>query len=165
MTKATYTLGTLSVFIVLLHGTLMPYIAIFGGRVNVLVALVVAVALNYGTATAMIVAIATGLLADTLFASALGLTALPLVVIGYTVGQVGRRLFRDEPLVAVVISFTSIAAFELLTLLLSRMVFGVWWGRAFVSAFVPTWLVNVAALPVLITWLGKVLPQRKHEVI
>ncbi|MBT9154040.1 MAG: hypothetical protein DDT39_00706 [Firmicutes bacterium] len=165
MNKATLMLCILTVVCVLLHGTLMPSLTLFGGRVNLLVALVAGVALHYGTTSGMVVALGVGLLADTLFVGVFGLTAIPLVVIGYVVGLAERQFFRDEPLVAVAVGFISIVAFELLVLLLSRMAFGVWWGGAFVQTFVPTGLVNGALIPVFLFWLARILPRRKREVI
>ncbi len=165
MSKATLTLGIVVVVSVFLHGALMPDLTLFGGRVNLLVALVAGMALRYGTTTGLAVGLVSGLLADTLFAGVFGLTAIPLVVIGYVVGQVERHFFRDELLVVVSVGFTSIVAFELLSLLLSRLAFGVWWGGAFVQAFVPTVLVNGALIPVFLSWLFKILPRHKREVI
>ncbi|MBS3985902.1 MAG: rod shape-determining protein MreD [Selenomonadales bacterium] len=165
MSRATLILGVLTGACVILHGALMPSLALFGGRLNLLVALVAGTALHYGTTTGMTIGLAAGLLADALFAGAFGLTAIPLVVIGYLAGQVERQFFRDELLVTVAVGFISIVGFELLVLLLSRHAFGVWWGGAFYRAFVPTVLVNGAFMPVLIFWLFRILPRRKREVI
>jgi rod shape-determining protein MreD len=158
-------LGVITVLVVFLHGTLMPSLALFGGRINLLVALVTGAALHYGTIPGMSVGLAAGLLADTLFAGVFGLSAISLVVIGYVVGQVEKRFFRDEPLVIVTVGFIAIAGFELLAFLLSRFAFGVWWEGAFFRAFVPTVLVNGALIPVLLFWLFRILPPRKREVI
>lgn len=165
MSRATLMLCLLTGVGVILHGALMPSLALFGGRLNLLVALVAGTALHYGTPTGMTVGLVAGLLADALFAGVFGLTAIPLVVIGYLAGQVERQFFRDELLVTVSVSFISIVGFELLVLLLSRLAFGVWWDGGFLRAFVPTVLVNGAFIPVLLFWLFRILPHRKREVI
>jgi len=164
VSRATLMLCVLTGTCVILHGALMPSLALFGGRLNLLVTLVAGAALHYGATTGMTIGIGAGLLADALFAGAFGLTAIPLVVIGYLAGQVERQFFRDELLVAVAVGFIAIVGFELLLLLLSLHAFGVWWGGAFYLAFVPTVLVNVALQPVLLYWFFKILPRREREV-
>jgi len=147
MSRTTLRLGALIVVGVLLHGAVMPHVAIFGGRINVLVLFVAGTAFLHGTTTGMLVGLVAGLLADALFTSVFGLSTIPLVVVGYAVGQAERQLFHDEVLVPAIVGFASVLTFEVLLLLLSRLAFGVWWGGAFVEGFVPSVLVTGALMP------------------
>lgn len=165
MSRGVVVVGLLIVVSVILHGALMPYVTIFGGRVNLLVAVVAGGALHYGTTAGMAIGLTTGLLADILLGSVMGLVSVPLVIIGFMVGQVERQLFRDAFLVPVVVSLVSTATFEICVLFLSRLAFGVWWRRAFVASFIPTVLINGAFMPLIFLWIGRVLPRRKEEVI
>lgn len=164
MNKDRIVITLLVVISVILHGALMPYLAVFGGRLNLLVAVVAGVALHYGTWTGMLTGLFTGLLADIVLGHVLGLSAVPLVLIGFFVGQLERRVYRDVFLVPVFVGLSATAAFEILVLLLSRLAFGAWWRRAFVASTIPNVLINGAFMPFVFMWISKILPRRSEEV-
>ncbi|KAF0197719.1 MAG: rod shape-determining protein MreD [Bacillota bacterium] len=153
---------TLVVLSVVLHGALMPYLTIFGGRLNLLVAVVAGIALYYGTWVGMLTGLCTGLLADVVLGHVLGLSAVPLVLIGFFTGQLERRVYRDAFLVPVFVGLSASATFEIVVLLLSRLAFGTWWRRAFMAAAIPTILINGAFMPLVFWFLGRILPRNKE---
>ena len=140
----------------------MPYLTVFGGRLNLLIAVVAGVALYYGTWVGMLTGLCTGLLADAVLGHVLGLSTVPLVLIGFFAGQLERRVYRDAFLVPVFVGLSASAAFEVVVLLLSRLAFGTWWRRAFIASAVPTVLINGAFMPLVFWFLGKVLPGNKE---
>ena len=163
MRRAFLSVGLLGIAAVVLHGTVLPHFAIFGGRLNVLVAVVTVVALSYGALAGLLAGLWIGLMADMVLGTALGLAALPLVLIGYFTGHLERHIFRDAYLVPVVVGFVGTAFFEIAVLVLSNIVFAVWWRRAFLTVFIPTILINAALMPMLHGWLTKALPRQGEE--
>ena len=136
-------------------------LTVFGGRLNLLIAVVAGVALYYGTWVGMLTGLCTGLLADIVLGHVLGLSAVPLVLIGFFTGQLERRVYRDAFLVPVFVGLSASAGFEVLVLLLSRLAFGTWWRRAFIASAIPTILINGAFMPLVFWFLGRVLPSKE----
>ena len=164
MSKAFLRVVLLGFVAVVLQGTVLPHFAVFGGRVNVLVAVVTVVSLSYGALAGLMAGFGIGLLADLVLGTALGLAALPLVLIGYFTGYLERHVYRDAYLVPVVVGFLGTAFYELVVLALSNVAFAVWWRRAFVSVFIPTVLVNAALMPWVHQWLTRLLPSQREEL-
>lgn len=164
MSKAFLRVVLLGFVAVVLQGTVLPHFAVFGGRVNVLVAVVTVVSLSYGALAGLMAGFGIGLLADLVLGTALGLAALPLVLIGFFTGYLERHVYRDAYLVPVVVGFLGTAFFELTVLALSNVAFAVWWRRAFVSVFIPTVLVNAALMPWVHQGLNKLLPSQREEL-
>jgi len=164
LSKAFLRVVLLGFVAVVLQGTVLPHFAVFGGRVNVLVAVVTVVSLSYGALAGLMAGFGIGLLADLVLGTALGLAALPLVLIGFFTGYLERHVYRDAYLVPVVVGFLGTAFFELTVLALSNVAFAVWWRRAFVSVFIPTVLVNAALMPWVHQGLNKLLPSQREEL-
>jgi len=154
----------LGVVAVVLHGTVIPHFAIFGGRINLLVAVVSVVALGQGAVPGLFTGLWVGLLADIALGTVPGMAALPLVVLGYGLGYASKYIYRDAFLVPVIIGFVGVAVFEIGVLLLSNVAFAVWWRHAFLTVFIPTVLINGAFMPWLHLWIGKLLPSPREEV-
>lgn len=151
----------LVVLSVVLHGALMPFLTVFGGRLNLLIATVAGVALYHGAWVGMLTGLCTGLLADIVMGPALGLSAVPLVLIGFFIGQLERRVYRDAFLVPVFVGLSASATFELVLLLLSRLAFGTWWRRAFITTAIPTVFINGAFMPLVFWFLGGLLTKKE----
>lgn len=162
MSREKLSIVIMVVLSVVFHGTLMPHLTVFGGRLNLLIAVVAAVALYYGTGVGMLTGLCTGLLADVVLGHVVGLSAVPLVLIGFFAGQLERRVYRDAFLVPVFVGLSASAVFEVLLLLLSRLAFGIWWRRAFIATAIPTILINGAFMPLVFWVLGIVLPGNKE---
>jgi len=158
MTREKILVTVLIIVAVVLHGSIMPHLAVFGGRLNLLIAVVAGIALYYGTWAGIIAGLATGLLADITLGQALGLSAVPLVLIGFITGQLERRVYKDLFLLPVFVGLSASLLFELVILLLSRLAFGTWWRHAFIASAIPTILVNGAFMPLVFAFLGKILP-------
>lgn len=164
MNKERAMIVVLIIVSVVLHGALMPYLAVFGGRLNLLIAVVAGVALYYGPSVGMLTGLGTGLLADIVLGSVLGLSSVPLVLIGFFIGQLERRVYRDTFLVPVFVGLSASAVFEVMLLLLSRLAFGTWWRRAFLATAIPTVLINGAFMPLVFWLLSRILRSRSEEV-
>lgn len=162
--KTITVVAVFGILAVVLHGTVMPHLAIFGGRFNFLVALVSVVALYYGALAGFMAGLWVGLLADITLGTVIGMAALPLVLIGYTAGYAARYIYSDAFLVPVVVGFIGTASFEVAVLLFSNVAFAVWWRHAFLTVFIPTVLINGALLPWVHLWLVRWLPGRREEV-
>ena len=75
-----------------------PWIQMWGGVPNFLVATTVALALHFGPWAGVFWGLAVGGLADVLVAHPLGLLALPLLVVGYVAGLGHRFVFESRVL-------------------------------------------------------------------
>jgi len=149
---------------VVLQGTVVPHFAIFGGRINLLVAVVSAVALGQGAMPGLFTGLWVGLLADTALGTVPGMAALPLVVLGYGLGLASKYIYRDAFLVPVIIGFGGVAFFEIMIWFLSNVAFAVWWRNAFLAAFIPTVLINGALMPWVHMAIMKIMPLSREEV-
>jgi rod shape-determining protein MreD len=89
-----------------------------GAQVDLLPALMVYASLCAGLATVALLAVLGGLWFDSLSANPLGVSVLPLFIVGYGIYRRRELILRDQPLAQFVLGFSASAAVPLLTLLL-----------------------------------------------
>ncbi|MDP3058823.1 MAG: rod shape-determining protein MreD [bacterium] len=158
MTKAVLVFSAVSIFVVVLQGTVAPYITFAGAGLNLVVIFVAGIALQFGPSIGMAVGLAVGLLTDVVLGIAIGYYAIPLVIIGFLVGKFERRFFNDPFLVPVTVGLIAISIYEITLLLLARLVFGIWLGGVFLSTIAPTILINSLSMPLFLWCLRPLIP-------
>jgi rod shape-determining protein MreD len=89
-----------------------------GGQLDLLPSLVVYVGLTHGPATLALLTVGGGLLFDSMSANPLGVSILPLFVVGFILLQYRGLLLRDQPFAQWVLGFGASAAAPALTVLL-----------------------------------------------
>jgi rod shape-determining protein MreD len=91
---------------------------LFGAQIDLLPALVVYASLRTGLTTMTLVAVLGGLLFDTLSANPLGITVLPLFILGFVLYGQRELVLRDQIFAQFVLGFAASAGVPLLTVLL-----------------------------------------------
>jgi cell shape-determining protein MreD len=89
-----------------------------GAQVDLLPSLIVYAALSNGVVTLSLVAVCGGLWVDSLSANPLGVTMLPLLVVGLLIQRSREFILRDQAYAQVVLGLCASAAVPLLTLLI-----------------------------------------------
>ena len=91
---------------------------LLGAQVDLLPALIVCASLSYGLVTLTLAAVLGGLFLDTLSANPLGVSVLPLFLVGFIIHQKRDLILRDQPFAQFVLGLVASALVPLLTLLL-----------------------------------------------
>lgn len=112
------------VLITVLQTTIIDYISISGIKPNLLLVFVVSVALLRGNVEGAVIGFTTGLILDMLFGRVLGFFALLGFYLGIVIGSVNRRLYRENFLVAIFLTFVSTVVYEGLVYLLNAFMKG-----------------------------------------
>ena len=100
------------------EATLSAPRSLFGAQIDLLPALMVYAALNSGLPTIALLAVFGGIWFDTLSANPLGISILPLALIGWPIYLRRDLILRDLPFAQFVLGATASAAAPLLTMLL-----------------------------------------------
>ena len=91
---------------------------LLGAQVDLLPALIVYASLTCGLGTVALAAVLGGLFLDTLSANPLGVSVLPLFLVGFVIHQKRDLILRDQPFAQFVLGLAASALVPLLTLLL-----------------------------------------------
>ena len=91
---------------------------LFGAQIDLLPALVVYASLSAGLTTTTLVAVLGGLFFDSLSANPLGITVLPLFLVGFAIHTQRELILRDQLFAQWVLGLAASAAVPALTLLL-----------------------------------------------
>lgn len=98
--------------VLVVHTTVLPNFRVIGVMPDVMLLTAVAAGLAGGTMYGAVVGFATGLLADLLLPTPLGLSALVFTLIGYAVGVTKGGLLRDTWWFPVIVAFVASSAGE-----------------------------------------------------
>ena len=91
---------------------------LLGAQIDLLAPLMVYAALSSSLSTICLLACFSGLLFDSLSANPLGISVLPLFVVGFVIHLWRELILRDQPFAQVILGVSAGAAVPLLTLLL-----------------------------------------------
>ncbi|KAB3531441.1 rod shape-determining protein MreD [Alkaliphilus serpentinus] len=109
--KATI-IGILLIINLILQSTLFQYFAIFGVLPNTALVLIVSISIFTGKGKGAITGFVAGLLQDIIFGKMVGLNAMIYMLIGYTMGSINEKLYKDNPIVPILLTAASTVAFE-----------------------------------------------------
>lgn len=110
--------------LLILQSTLLGYVSIYNVKPNLLVIFVVSVALLRGDKEGAVVGFFAGLMLDMAFGKLLGFYALLGMYLGFAVGSVNKRLYRDNFFVILFFTFVSTALYESSVHILSTLMTG-----------------------------------------
>jgi rod shape-determining protein MreD len=130
----------------LLQSTLLNYIAISGIIPNLVVVFIIITALVRGNVEGGIVGFFAGLAQDMLFGGMLGFYALFGMYLGIAAGSTNKRLFRENLLVVVFLTFVYSVIYETLIYIVNTVMSGdihLW--RAMAGVILPEALYNCLA--------------------
>lgn len=111
-------LALLLVVSLVLETTLFHWLSVFGVQPDLVLILVVFFALFSGSSGGAFFGFLGGLAQDALVGQYLGLNALTKLVIGYSVAQIERKVYKDYPLLPVIIVFMVSVAGQIIVFLL-----------------------------------------------
>ncbi len=131
----------------LLQATVVPALGGILGRLDLMLALVVAVALLHGHEAGAGFGLVVGLLRDVALGFGLGFYASVFFIIGYAIGHFSRLVFRDSILVPLLAGLGSSAVFWLLLMVANGALYGHWISGQFWKQFLIALLVNSSAVP------------------
>jgi len=156
-------LAFLAVFVEASFGTFRRFL---GVQVDLLPGLMVYASLSSGTATVTLLAVLGGLWFDSLSANRLGVSIMPLFLIGFVVQQFRHLILRDQKYAQLVLGFSASGFAPLLTLLIlfscgAEPMIG--WGFAW-QWFVMT-VVGGLMVPLYFRLFGKVYRTLGYERI
>lgn len=89
----------------LLQSTVLVHFRLFGVQPDLMLTLAVLLALLRGSEKGMLAGLFAGLLKDMVSGGIIGLDAIPMMVVGGLTGAMECRVFKDNPLVPVVVVF------------------------------------------------------------
>lgn len=125
-----------------LEATLFTHLTLHGIKPDLLLVLVIIFSLFRGSVPGAQLGFVYGLVEDLLLGNYIGLNAACKMLVGYVIGWIGKRFFKDNLLVPVLSVFTGTLGFLLLYLLLFSLVTGgSAWG-AFSDMALPLCLYN-----------------------
>ncbi len=116
---------TILVFLtVLIQSTLGDSIKIYGVKPNITIVLIVIVALLRNNTEGAIVGFFCGLMQDALSGTVIGFYALMGLYLGLIIGSINKRLYRENVLIAVFLTFVSTFVYEYLVYFFSTFLRG-----------------------------------------
>lgn len=106
-------------FAVLIQSSLGSSIRIYGVKPNITITLIVIVALMRGNIEGAVVGFFCGLMQDCVSGTVIGFYALLGLYLGYVIGSINKKLYRENILIAIFLTFVSSIVYEYLVYLLS----------------------------------------------
>jgi rod shape-determining protein MreD len=131
----------------LLQATVVPVLGGFLGRLDLVLAVVVSVALLHGHQAGAGFGLIAGLLRDVVLGFGLGFYATVFFIIGYSIGHLSRLVFRDSILVPLLAGLTSSVAFWMLLTVGQGFLYGHWIAGRYWRQLLIVLLANGLAIP------------------
>ncbi len=94
---------------VMIESTILPFFRIKGITPDIALITIIAIGLIYGKKEGTFLGFIGGLLSDILYGTIIGLHALPFMLIGYVMGLVSERVYRENRIIPLL--FTLIGTF------------------------------------------------------
>lgn len=116
---------------ILMQTTLVPRLGGILEQADLILVLTVAYALVMGPSEGAAVGLVTGLLRGVVSGPTLGIYAVALYIIGYSVGQFSRLMYRKSVLVPLVVGMVATAGYWLLMTVLVGGFYGFWIGGGY----------------------------------
>ena len=105
-------------FNLILQSTLFRQIEIYGVAPNTALILVISFAIYSGRNKGAIIGFFVGILQDIIFGRTVGLNALVFMIIGYLVGLMDQKIFKDNLLIPFILTASITIVYETINLLL-----------------------------------------------
>lgn len=105
-------IGIIIIINLILQSTLFQYFQVFGVLPNTALILVISFSVYSGKNKGALIGFIIGLLQDIVFGKMIGLNAMIYMLVGFTVGYVNRKLYKDNPIVPVLLTASSTVAYE-----------------------------------------------------
>lgn len=121
----------LLLLLLVLQTTLVPRMGSFWGQIDLILVLTVAYALLAGPSRGAVFGMTAGFLRAIASGPTLGLYAVVLYVIGYSVGQFSQLMYRKSMLVPWVVGLVSTACYWLLMTVMVGGLYGFWIGTGY----------------------------------
>ena len=106
-------------FAVLIQSSLGTSISIYGVKPNITIALIVIVGLMRGNIEGAVVGFFCGLMQDSVSGTLIGFYALLGLYLGFGIGSINKKLYRENILIAIFLTFVSTVVYEYLAYVLS----------------------------------------------
>ncbi|MDI6839787.1 MAG: rod shape-determining protein MreD [bacterium] len=134
-------------FLCIIQISILLNIAVFQVTPNIVMILVIYIALFYGK-TAMWVGFLTGLFLD-LYSSSLGYNALVGTMVGYGVGSIGTRVYRETPILWMITLFVTSLFYETVIFASQKELSLFFFGRYIMPGALYTTIVGVIIFSIL----------------
>lgn len=92
---------------IIIESTIFPFIKIWGATPDLILITIISLGLIYGKKEGIILGLIGGLLSDILFGRVIGLHSLPYMLIGYIIGILSERVFKENRLIPFILSVFS----------------------------------------------------------
>ncbi len=105
-------------FNLILQSTLFQQIEIYGVAPNTALILVISFAIYSGRNKGAVIGFFVGILQDIIFGRTIGLNALVFMIVGYLIGLMDQKIFRDNLLIPFIFTALATIIYEMINLLL-----------------------------------------------
>jgi rod shape-determining protein MreD len=154
-----YWTALLLVLLAVLQSTVVPRIQIFGVHPDLMLVVVVSWSLLRGSEEGMLWALVGGLALDLLSGAQIGVSTLPLLIVGFLAGLWQRGVFRlDLAIPILVVPLATLIQQCAMVALLKMLGWPALWNATFRYAILPSVWVNTLTAPlvyVLIRWIHR----------
>lgn len=110
-------IGLIIVANLILQSTLLQYFKIYNVLPNTALILVISFAMYSGKNKGAIIGLCVGILQDIIFGRVIGLNAFVYMLIGYFVGLINRKVFKDNLLIPVALTAVGTVLYETVNML------------------------------------------------
>ena len=114
----TIIIGLIILFNLILQSTLFQQIEIYGVAPNTALILVISFAIYSGRNKGAGIGFFVGILQDIIFGRTIGLNALVFMIIGYLIGLMDQKIFKDNLLIPFIFTALTTIIYEMINLLL-----------------------------------------------
>ncbi len=114
----TIIIGLIILFNLILQSTLFQQIEIYGVAPNTALILVISFAIYSGRNKGAGIGFFVGILQDIIFGRTIGLNALVFMIIGYLIGLMDQKVFKDNLLIPFIFTALTTIIYEMINLLL-----------------------------------------------
>ena len=103
----------------ILESTLFQYTRIFGVKPDFTIILITSYAIMQGSAAGSFIGLASGLLQDLFFGSAMGVNGLSYMLTGYLIGQSNEKVFKDSFVPSIIFNIGAVFVYQHLFFLIT----------------------------------------------
>lgn len=148
--------GLLFLIAAVIQSTILARVTIFSIRIDLFLIIVISFALLKGRKTGMIVGFIVGFIQDLLVGRFLGLHAISRMIVGYLLGLMEQRVFKENLIVPILAAFIGTIIAEFIVWFISLFLF---WHYPFLNALkqviLPSALVNALFAPFIYDFFYK----------
>lgn len=114
----TIIISLIILFNLILQSTLFQQIEIYGVAPNTALILVISFAIYSGRNKGAVIGFFVGILQDIIFGRTIGLNALVFMIVGYLIGLMDQKIFRDNLFIPFIFTALATIIYEMINLLL-----------------------------------------------